>query len=78
MAADTDVSCYTKNLRRQAKAIFVWYPKEEADLKAIHNENDVLTDDELSVVRGVLRKSKHACLCIKNEYPRRFRLLNHV
>ena len=32
-----------KNLRRQAKAIFVWYPKERADLKTIH-ENDVLID----------------------------------
>ena len=28
-----------KNLRRQAKAIFVWYPKERADLKMIHDEN---------------------------------------
>ena len=40
-----------KNLRRQAKAIFVWYPKEQGDLKAIHEENDVLTDDELVVTR---------------------------
>ena len=40
-----------KNLRRQAKAIFVWYPKERADLKMIHDENNVLTDDELVVVR---------------------------
>ena len=67
-----------KNLRRQAKAIFVWYSKERADLKTIHNENDVLTDDELVFVRGILRKSKHACLFIKNEYPRGFRLLNHT
>ena len=28
-----------KNLRRQAKVIFVWYPKERADLKMIHDEN---------------------------------------
>ena len=67
-----------KNLRRQAKAIFVWYPKERADLKMIHNENDVLTDDELVVVKGILRKSRHACLYIRNEFPRGFRLLNHV
>ena len=70
-------SAIPKNLRRQAKAAFVWYPKEKADLKAIHDENDVLPDDEL-VVRGLLRKSKHACLYIKNKYPRGFRLLNHV
>ena len=36
-----------KNLRRQAKAIFVWYPKDKVDLKMIHDENNVLTDDEL-------------------------------
>ena len=29
---------------KQAKAIFVWYPKERGDLKAIHEENDVVTD----------------------------------
>ena len=71
-------SAIPKNLRRQAKTVFVWYQKEMADLKAIHDENDVLTDDELVVVRGLLRKSKHACLYIQNEYPRRFRLLNHA
>ena len=41
-----------KNIRRQAKAIFVWYPKERGDLKTIYNENDVLTDDELVVVKN--------------------------
>ena len=61
-----------KNLRKQAKAVFVWYPKERADLKMIHDENDVLTDDELVVVRGILRESKHACLYIRNEFPRGF------
>ena len=49
-----------KNLRRQVKAIFVWYPKERADLKMIHDENNVLTDDELAVVKDLLKKSKHA------------------
>ena len=71
-------SAIPKNLRRQAKTIFVWYLKERADLKMMHDENDVLTDDELVVVRDVLRKSKHACLYIPNEFPRGFRLLNHV
>ena len=69
-------SAVPKNLRRQAKAIFVWYPKERGGLKMIHNENDVLTDDELVVVRGLLKKSKHACLYIRNEFPRGFKLLN--
>ena len=69
-------SAIPKNLRRQAKAIFVWYPKERGDLKMIHDENDVITDDELVVVRGLLKKSKHACLYIRNEFPPGFRLLN--
>ena len=43
----------SKNLRRQAKVIFVWYPKARTDLKMIHDENDVLTDDELEVFKNV-------------------------
>ena len=67
-----------KNLRRQAKAIFVWYPKERADLKMIHDENNVLTDDELVIVRDFLRMSKHACLYIQNEHSRGFNVLNRT
>ena len=55
-----------KDLRRQAKAIFVWYPKERGDLKEIQDENDVLTDDELVVPRSLLRESKHGSLYIRN------------
>ena len=71
-------SAIPKKLRRQAQAIIVWYPKKRADLKTIHDESDVLADDQLVVVRGIVRKSKHACLYIRNEFPRGFRLLNHV
>ena len=67
-----------KKLRKQAKAIFVWYPKARIDLKMIHDENDVLTDDELVVARNFFKKSKHACLYIQNEFPCEFRLVNHV
>ena len=71
-------SAIPNNLRRQSNAIFVWYPKERADLKMKHDENNVLTDDELFVVKDFLRTSKHACLYIRNEHPRGFKLLNHV
>ena len=54
----------------------MWYSKEGGDLKAMHEENDVLTDDELVVARAFLKKSKYACLYIRNEYPRGFKLLN--
>ena len=71
-------SAIPKNLRRQPKAIFMWYPKERADLKMMHDENDVLTDDELVVARNFSKKSKHACLYMQNEYPCRFKLLSHA
>ena len=57
-------SAIPKNLRRLAKAMFVWYPKERADLKIIHDKNDVLTNDELVVARNFLKESKHVCLYI--------------
>ena len=56
----------------------MWYPKERADLKAIHDENNVLTDDELVAARDFLRESGYGSLFIQNEYPRRYRLLNDV
>ena len=65
-----------KKLRKQAKAIFLWYPKTRIDLKMILDENDVLTDNELVVAGEFLKNSKHACLYIQNEFPCRFKLLN--
>ena len=67
-----------KKLREQAKAIFVWYPKARIDLKMIHDENDVLTDDELIVPRDFLKSKKYGCLYIQNEFSRGFKLLNHI
>ena len=67
-----------KKLREQAKAIFVWYPKARIDLKIIHDENDVLTDDELVIARDFLKSKIYACLYIQNEFPRGFRMLNNI
>ena len=53
----------------------MWYPKKRADLKMIHDENHVLTDDELVIVRVLLKESKHVCLYIRNEQPRKFKVL---
>ena len=63
-----------KNLRRQAKTIFTWYPKERGDMRTIHEENDVLTNDKLVVVKEHPKNIKQACLYIRNEYPRGFTL----
>ena len=65
----------SKNLRWQSKAIFVWYPKESADLKMIHDENKVLSNDELVIVRGLQNESKHICLHIRNEHHCEFKYL---
>ena len=67
-----------KKLREQTKAIFVWYPKARIDLKMIHDENDVLTDDELVVAINFFKKSKHGCVYIQNEFPCGFKLLSHI
>ena len=65
-------------MRKQAKAIFAWYPKARMDLKMIHDKNDVLTDDELVAAKNILKKSKHGCIYIQNEFPRGFKQLNHI
>ena len=40
------------NLRRQAKLVLVLYTKERPDLKTIHDENNVLTEYGLIIVRN--------------------------
>ena len=37
-----------------------------ADLKMMHNQNNVLTDDEKVIVKDYLKTSKRACLYIRN------------
>ena len=35
-----------KDIRRQAKMIYVWYPKNRMDLNVIHEENNVIEMQE--------------------------------
>ena len=38
----------SKNIRRQAKMLYVWYPNNRTDLNTIHEENDIIeTKEEL-------------------------------
>ena len=71
-------SIIPKNLRKNAKSIIIWYPKERGDLKMIHDENNVLTDDGLFIVREFLKKSKHTCLYMRNKHPHGFKVLSDV
>ena len=32
----------SNNIRRQAKMLYVWYPKNGTDLNTIHEENDII------------------------------------
>ena len=41
------------NIRRQAKILYVWYPKNRKDLNIIHEENDVIEmQEELARVKA--------------------------
>ena len=62
-----------KNLRRQCKMLFIWYPKERSDMRQIDEETNLI-DDWKPVIED-LKKSKHACLYIRVEHPRSFTIL---
>ena len=47
------------NIRRQAKMLYVWYPKNRMDLNTIHEENDIIGPEELARVKEKLKREKH-------------------
>ena len=59
------------NIRRQAKMLYVWYPKNRTDLNIIHEENDVIEMEEFA---RVLKREKHTCLIIRMEHPRAYQI----
>ena len=58
------------NIRRQAKMLYVWYPKNRTDLNTIHEENDIIEMGELVNVKEKLKWGKHTCLIMRMEHPR--------
>ena len=64
-----------KNLRRQKKQLFVWYPSEKSDLKLVDEETNLMTSDDLIKIKEQLKSEKHACLYIRLEHPRSFQVL---
>ena len=62
------------NIRRQAKMLHVWYPKNRTDLKVIHEENDVIEMGELARVKAQLKWGKHTCLIMRMEHPRAYEI----
>ena len=49
------------NIRRQAKMLYIWYPK---------NRMDIIGPEELARVKAQLKQGKHTCLIMKMEHPR--------
>ena len=64
-----------KNLRRQKKMLFTWYPSEKSDLKMIDEETNLMTSDDLLKIKERLKSEKHACLYVRLEHPRSFEVL---
>ena len=62
------------NIRRQAKMLYIWYPKNRTDLNTIHEENDVLGLGELANVKEKLKQDKHICLIMRMEHPRAYKI----
>ena len=60
------------NIRRQAKMLYVWYPKNRTDLNTIHEENDITVPEELARVKAELKRGKHTCLIMRMEHPRAY------
>ena len=58
------------NISRQAKMLYVWYPKNRMELNTIHEENDIIGLEELARVKAQLKWSKHSCLIMRMEHPR--------
>ena len=64
-----------KNIRRQAKMLYVWYPKNRTDLNTINEENDIIeTPEELANVKKQLKLGKHTCLIMRMEHPRTYEI----
>ena len=62
------------NIRRQAKMLYVWYPKNRTDLNTIHEENDVTEMGELARVKAELKWGKHTCLIMRMEHPKAYQV----
>ena len=62
------------NIRRPAKMLYVWYPKNRTDLDTIYEENDVIGPEEIARVKAQLKWGKHSCLIMRMEHPRAYKI----
>ena len=65
------------NIRRQAKMLYVWHPKEQGDWDTIHEENDIIeTPENVASAKKKLRHCKHTCLVMRTEHPRAYEIVS--
>jgi len=64
-----------KNLRRQKKQLFLWYPAEKSDFKLADEETNILPSGKLEEIKERLKDLKHGCLYIRLEHPRGYNFL---
>ena len=63
------------NIRRQAKMLYIWYPKNRTDLNVIHKDIDFIeTQEELANVKAQLKQGKHTCFIMRMEHPRAYEI----
>lgn len=65
-----------KNLRRQKKQLFLWYPPEKSDLKLVDEETNVIPPDQMESIKEQLQSGEHTCLYVRLSYPRAFEIIN--
>ena len=75
MAINPTYTAVPNNIRRQAKMLYVWYPKNRTDLNTIHEENDIIGPEELARVKAQLKRGKHTCLIMSMEHPRAYMIV---
>ena len=70
--------CYTaipKNLRRQKKQLFLWYPAEKSDLGLVDEETNILPTKKLENIKDQLKSGEHTCFFIRLQHPRHYAIL---
>ena len=60
------------NIRREAKMLYIRYPKNRTDLNTINEDNDVIGPEELARVQAQLKRGKHTYLIMRMEHPRAY------
>ena len=66
------------NIRRQAKMLYIWYPKNRTDLNTFHEENDVIVPEELARVKAQLKQGKHTFFFVFRNFYQEYVIYIHM